>query len=139
VIGFFITSPTGQSIRFHYYLDAAPATITAFHSHLPFSLSLFHARVSGQEIWSDQAPQLAVIQENASVFTQPGEVVIGPVTANRAVGTAGTIGIYYGEGKGLDCANIFAKVIPDDFPLLQTLGEQVWKAGAQILQFTALD
>jgi len=89
-----------------------------------------HARISGQEIWTDHAPVLDIIQENASVFTEPGEVVIGPLKPARTK-TTGCLGIYYGEGKGLDACNIFAKVIDEDLMLLKELGEEIWKKGEQ--------
>ncbi len=132
--GFTITAKNNTVIRFSYYTEAAPVTIAAFDQQLPFSRTFIHARVSGQEFWIDNAPALDIIQENASVFTIPGEVVIGPLQPARAK-TAGCMGIYYGEGKGLDCCNIFAKVFDEDFALLQTLGESIWKHGEQELRF----
>ena len=136
--GFKIITPDNQSIIFHYYLDAAPITCQAFASLLPFTRTFFHARVSGQEIWIDDAPPLEIIQENASVFTEPGEVVFGPSKPAR-VKTANCMGIYYGEGKGLDAANIFAKVRTEDLIKLRALGEKIWKAGQQTLWFQAVD
>ena len=135
--GFIIKTNNNTLIRFRYYSKAAPVTVTAFNQQLPFSRVFIHARVSGQEFWIDNAPALDIIQENASVFTLPGEVVIGPLQPIRAK-TAGCMGIYYGEGKGLDCCNIFARVLDEDFELLKTLGENIWKHGAQELQFEKL-
>ncbi|TAE47524.1 MAG: DUF3830 family protein, partial [Bacteroidetes bacterium] len=76
--GFIITTADQQEIRFEFYLDDAPVTSTAFAGILPFTRTFYHARVSGQEIWIDNVPPLDIIQENASVFTEPGEVVFGP-------------------------------------------------------------
>jgi len=45
------------------------------------------------------------------------------------------MGIYYGEGKGLDCCNIFAKVFDEDLNLLKTLGDSIWKHGAEEILF----
>lgn len=58
-----------KTIRFNYYLDTARVTSKAFAKLLPFTKTFMHARVSGQEIWIDDAPVLDIIQENASVFT----------------------------------------------------------------------
>ena len=132
--GFRIKTHSNNVIRFCYYSEAAPVTVQAFRQHLPFSLTLMHARISGQEIWTDRAPELRIIQENASVFTEPGEVVIGPSQPQRAK-TAGCLGIYYGEGKGLDACNIFAKVLDEDMPLLKLLGEEIWRRGEQSIIF----
>ncbi|MBK9271972.1 MAG: DUF3830 family protein [Saprospiraceae bacterium] len=105
---------------------------------LPFTRTFHHARVSGQEIWIDNVPPLDIIQENASVFTEPGEVVFGPAKPFRAK-TANCFGIYYGEGKGLDACNIFAKVIDSDKQKLIEIGTRIWKNGAQDLTVSALD
>jgi len=132
--GFSITTKNNNTIRFSYYTEAAPVTVAAFNDQLPFQRIFVHARLSGQEFWIDNAPVLDIIQENASVFTEPGEVVIGPLQPTRAK-TSCCMGIYYGEGKGLDCCNIFAKVFDEDILLLKTLGESIWKHGAQELIF----
>jgi len=125
-------------IRFKFYQDAAPATVNAFIKLLPFRRIFMHARVSGQEIWIDNAPELDIMQENASVFTEPGEVVYGPLKPARTK-TSNCMGIYYGEGKGLDCCNIFAKVFEEDMHLLKSLGDDIWKNGTQELLFDKFD
>ncbi len=130
--GFKITTQDGQEIRFELYLDTAPVTAKAFLGILPFTRRFNHARVSGQEIWIDDVPELNIIQENASVFTEPGEVVFGPAKPKRTK-TANCFGIYYGEGKGLDACNIFAKVIEPDKQKLTDLGNSIWKNGSQEL------
>lgn len=135
--GFLLTTNNGIEIRFRLYLEEAPITATAFLTLLPFSRVFYHARVSGQEIWIDDVPPLDIIQENASVFTEVSEVVFGPMKPARTR-TANCMGIYYGEGKGLDVCNIFAKVFDEDMTLLQTLGNQIWKNGCQTLAFSVL-
>ena len=135
--GFRIITPEKQEIRFHFYLDAAPFTAAAFAGSLPFSRQFYHARISGQEIWIDDVPPLDIIQENASVFTEPGEVVVGPMKPVRAK-TANCLGIYYGEGKGLDACNIFARVVDEDRQKLAALGMEIWKNGARELRLELL-
>ena len=132
--GFLIRTPKGEMIHFQFYHEAAPITIAEFSKTLPFSQSFLHARVSGQEIWTDKAPELDIIQENASVFAAVGEIGIGPRKPGR-VKTAGCMGIYYGEGKGVDACNIFGKVIDEDLPLLQQLGNRIWMKGEEVLTF----
>lgn len=135
-IGFKITTANGLIIRFRYDEDA-PMTAKAFKALLPFTRSLLHARTSGEEIWTGDAPPLDVIQENASVFTHPGEVVYGPSGAKRAL-TRNCMGIYYGEGRGLDSCNIFARVYEEDRALLASLGEAIWRRGEQPITFSSL-
>lgn len=131
-----ITSENGE-IEFELYLEDAPITSKAFLELLPFKRTFYNARVSGQEIWIDNVPSLDIIQENASVFTEPGEVVFGPSKPSRTK-TANCFGVYYGEGKGLDACNIFAKVIDADFKKLQELGESIWKNGSQEITISKL-
>jgi len=133
-MSFHLKTKNGITIRFQIYHEEAPITSKAFISLLPFSQNFYHARISGQEIWVADAINLNIIQENASVFTLPGEMVLGPSKPSR-VKTSNALGIYYGEGKGLDAANIFARVYPEDLQLLQTLGESIWKHGEQELRF----
>ena len=135
--GFQLRTVSGMVIRFRYYLDEAPITSEAFHAQLPYSQTFMHARNSGEEVWTDKAPPLHIPQENASVFCLPGEVGISPVTPIR-VKTAGMMGVYYGNGKGLDATNIFAKVHDEDMEKLKELGEQIWRKGQQILTFEKL-
>jgi Protein of unknown function (DUF3830) len=131
---FLIRTEDNLTVRFQFYIDAAPVTSEAFALKLPFSETFFHAKISGQEIWIDNAPLLDIIQENASVFAEPGEIVIGSRYPERNK-IAGCMGIFYGEGKLLDAGNIFGKVMEEDLPLLKTLGEKIWRKGAQKLFF----
>jgi hypothetical protein len=135
--GFILKTRDNKIIRFRFYKENAPITSRAFENLLPFTRTFMHARQSGQEIWIDNAIPLEIVQENASVFVEPGEVVYGPLKPIRAK-TSNCMGIYYGEGKGLDCCNIFAKVFDEDFDLLKTLGESIWKHGIQELTFDRL-
>ena len=132
--GFIIRTSNNEVIRFKLYIQDAPVTSAAFISLLPFNRTFIHARVSGQEIWIDNAPKLNIIQENASVFTEPGEVVFGPLKPARTK-TSNCMGIYYGEGRGLDACNIFAKVFDEDMDLLKVLGEDIWKNGVKEILF----
>ena len=132
--GFLIRTNNNQVIRFRFYIDDAPVTTAAFIKLLPFTRHFLHARVSGQEIWTDHAPWLDIIQENVSVFTTAGEIVIGPSRPPRNK-VINCMGIFYGEGKLLDGGNIFGKAAEEDMPLLKTLGEQIWKEGGQSLTF----
>lgn len=135
--GFKIVTKEGTEIRFAFYENAAPETSKGFATILPFTRTFYHARVSGQEIWIDDVPPLDIIQENASVFTEPGEVVFGPLKPVRAK-TANCFGIYYGEGKGLDACNIFGKVFTEDLQKLADLGAAIWRNGAQELTITLI-
>ncbi|MBX2874561.1 MAG: DUF3830 family protein [Saprospiraceae bacterium] len=131
---FFVETKDKMLLEFVLYQEEAPETVQAFLGSLPFTRNWIHASVSGLEIWISDAPRLEIPQENASVFVSPGEVVIGPIIPSRNH-VAGCMGIYYGEGKGLDAGNIFAKVVPQDFEKLRKLGKAIWHNGAQRLRF----
>lgn len=133
---FLIRTTRGLSLRFFAYTKEAPATVKAFLDCLPFQVILFHAKSSGEEIWTPEAPSLDIPQENASVFTHAGEIVLGPLKPSR-VQTAGCMGIYYGRGQGVDACNIFGKILEEDLPRLRSLGEEIWKSGGQLLTFEA--
>ncbi|PAM92987.1 hypothetical protein B4N84_20335, partial [Flavobacterium sp. IR1] len=68
----------------------------------------------------------------------PGEVVFGPTKPSRTK-TANCFGIYYGEGRGLDACNIFAKVVEEDKQKLVDLGNDIWKNGSQELTLSLID
>jgi hypothetical protein len=136
--GFKVITKEGTEIHFDFYLGEAPITSNAFQRILPFTRTFYHARVSGKEIWIDKVPPVDIIQENASVFAERGEVVIGPARPTR-VKTANCFGIYYGDGKGLDAANIFARVTDADLKKLEELGDSIWRKGPQELRIDALN
>lgn len=77
-------------------------------------------------------------QENASVFTETGEIAIGSMQPARAK-KAGCMGIYYGEGRGLDSCNIFGEIFEEDMASLQVLGEHIWLHEMQELTFEPLE
>ena len=131
--GFIIRGNDDLILRFSFLIET-PQTASAFLSALPFAEKFYHARISGQEIWMDKAPKLDVVQENVSVFPNPGEIVIGPSKPFRNK-IAGCMGIFYGEGKLLDGGNIFGRIWEEDMEKLVSLGNSIWKQGEQILSF----
>jgi hypothetical protein len=80
------------------------------------------------------SPELNIIQENSSVFTEPGEIVIAPVSPSRNK-ISKCMGIFYGEGRLLDCGNIFGTVVEEDLHLMKILGDGIWRQGGQELNF----
>ena len=131
---FLIKIQDNLTIRFRFYHKEAPLTAKAFASKIPFSKPFLHARISGEEIWTDDGPQLDIQQENVTVFAEPGEIVVGPLKPERNK-VANCIGIFYGKGQLMDGANIFGKVVDEDMPLLEALGELIWREGEQVLTF----
>ncbi|CAF1291633.1 unnamed protein product [Didymodactylos carnosus] len=126
-----------QKIRFELYENSAPITCNTFCSKLPFEIKLLHAKLAGEEIWSPNGPELDIIQENSTIHVEPGEIVIAPINPIRNQ-IRKCIGIFYGNGKLVDCANVFAKVFPDDINKLKQLGEDIWLNGSKIIRFEML-
>jgi hypothetical protein len=81
---------------------------------------------------------LILYRKTHRFFTEPGEIVLGPLKSTRSK-TANCLSIYYGEGRGLNCCNIFGKVVDEDLPLLKALGTEIWKNGAQNVIFEAIE
>lgn len=46
--------------------------------------------------------------------------------------------IYHGDGKGLDCCNILAKVFNEGLSHLKELDNKIWRQGEQELTFEKL-
>ncbi len=134
--GFLLKTSDNKTIRFRYYNDA-PVTRLAMQEQMPFKRVFKQARVSGEEIWTEDAPVIDILQENSTVFAKPGEIAIGPLYPERNK-VAKCMGIFYGEGKLLDAANIFAVVYDEDLPLLKELGERIWNKGAEELHFESM-
>lgn len=133
-----VTNQKGEVIIINLYAELAPNTVQALGAVLPFEREIFHARLSGQEIWCDDMPQLDVPQENASVHAQPGEFVVGPKNPIRNQIT-GCLGLFYGKGTLIDCGNIIGKVEKDDLSILKSWGQDIWQNGSQILSFSRLE
>ncbi len=76
-----IITEHGQEIKFEFYLDEAPLTSKEFIGY--FRLHELFIKSIRTRNWIDNVPQLDIIQENASVFTIPGEVVFGPTKPIR--------------------------------------------------------
>lgn len=117
------------------YAKLAPETVKALQAALPFEREIFHARLSGKEIWCDDMPKLDVPQENASVHAQPGEFVVGPLKPIRNQIT-GCLGLFYGQGQLIDCGNIIGKVRKEDLATLKAWGQDIWQNGSQSLTFS---
>lgn len=121
----------GQEIRFSFYDREAPVTCKSIKDILPIDIKLFHARTSGEEIWSPDGPELTIIQENATINIEPGEIGIAPIHPRNRI--AKCLVITYGTAKLFDCANIFGKVIKEDEERLKQLGNKIWLEGAQVV------
>lgn len=120
-------------LHFYLYYREAPLTCTAFMDALPFERNFYHAKLSGEEIWTPHGLGLAIPQENATVFIEEGEIALGPLHSRNKI--ADCIGIMYGTGKLLDCGNIFGRVQQNHLKALKVLGRRFWLQGENHLRF----
>ena len=131
-----IIDKNNTNIVFQLYWKEAPITARAFWEALPFETTFYHAKISGEEIWTPNGLALDIPQENASVFVEEGEIILGPIHKRNKISKC--MGIMYGKGQLLDCGNIFGKVIESDLGKLKELGDKFWKEGKSILRFEHL-
>ena len=129
-----LTTSSGLEIKFHLYDSEAPETCTAIRRILPLEIKLFHAKTSGEELWTPEGPELRIIQENATVNIEPGEIGIAPVHARNKISKC--LVIAYGQAKLFDCANIFGQVMSEDEDKLRDLGNKIWLEGTQSVKLT---
>ena len=82
--GFKLVTKDGVEIHFKFYLDEAPVTCKAFHEDPSFHQGVLSCPCLGHgDSESTTYRALDIIQENASVFAEPGEVVVGPSRPTR--------------------------------------------------------
>lgn len=120
---------TGTEIKFKLYTDDAPMTCSTIVEILPIEITLFHARTSGEEIWTPDGPELKIALENATVNIEAGEIGIAPTHPRNKISKC--LVVSYGQAKLFDCANIFGKVFPEDENKLKDLGNRIWTEGKQ--------
>src|SRR5688572_21261613 len=98
---FSINLDNDMTIRFQCYVEDAPVTSTAFLSFMPLAKMFSPVLVTGLALWFDDRPPVDLIQEDASLFPKPGDVVSGPSIPSRPLrGRCFRIGS--GACKGLD-------------------------------------
>ncbi len=125
-------SGISEHTRVEPYESEAPQTCKAILNALPVEGVFKQARFAGEEIWCDDALELFIPQENATIHPKPGEIGYAPPLERSEV--ANSIAIVYGEATLSDAVNIFGRVVEEDLPKLKALGEKVWLEGKQIVR-----
>ncbi len=126
-----LTTSDNQEIKLHFYDSQAPEACMAIKQILPLDIKPFHAKTSGEELWTPEGPELKIIEENATVNIEPGEIGIAPVHLRNKISKC--LVITYGQAKLFDCANIFGQVIKEDKDKLRDLGNKIWLEATQIV------
>ena len=119
------------------FLEHAPKTVQAIRSSLPLETSVYQARWSGREILLPVSLPQKPPRENQSIRAAKGDVIYFCEWKDAYDYTGfEAIGLFYGneivrEWRG-DCpVNIIARVDPNQFGLLEELGERIWREGGE--------
>ena len=129
----------GCSFTARFEAEAAPATMRAFRSLLPYRNRIIHARWSGEACWIPMGDfQLDLAPENATSYPAPGHVLIYPGGISET-----EILIAYGPthfaSKAGTLAGNHVLTITEGLDALATLGRRVLWEGAQDIAFEPVD
>ena len=127
----------GGRVRAVLLADKAPKTCAAIWSRLPHEAEVLHARWAGREIFlpiplPDKPPM-----ENLTNRVSAGEIIYFREWEGQYDNTGfETMGLFYGaeairEWRGDVRANLIARLLPEDLPLLEEVGLRVWRQGAE--------
>ena len=116
--------------------QAAPRTLAAFRSMLPYAQSLLHVRWSGEACWIPMgAHDTGLDPENATSYPAPGHVLLYPGGISET-----EILIAYGPcrfaSKAGQLAGNHFLTIREDLDALATLGRLTLQKGAQRIRFS---
>lgn len=128
------------------FLDGrVPATMQAIAAALPIKTSVYQARWSGREIFLPVNLREKPPRENQSIRAAMGDVIYFCEWKDAYDYTGfEAIGLFYGneivrEWRG-DCpVNVIARIDPDQFELLEALGERIWRKGGEAITVTAVE
>jgi hypothetical protein len=127
----------GGRVRAVLLADRAPRTCAAVWNALPHEAEVLHARWAGREIFlpiplPDKPPM-----ENLTNRVSAGEIIYFREWEGQYDNTGfETVGLFYGaevirEWRGDVKANLIARLLPEDLPLLEEVGLRVWRQGAE--------
>lgn len=117
--------------------DKAPRTCAAIWSALPHEAEVLHARWAGREIFLSMPLPDKPPMENLTNRASAGEIIYFREWEGQ-YDTTGfeTMGLFYGaevirEWRGDVRANLIARLVPEDLPVLEAVGLRVWRQGAE--------
>lgn len=127
----------GGRVRAGLLTDKAPKTCAALWNALPHEAEVLHARWAGREVFlslplADKPPM-----ENLTNRASAGEIIYFREWEGHYDQTGfETMGLFYGaevirEWRGDVRANLIARLLPEDLPLLEEIGLRVWRQGAE--------
>lgn len=125
--------------------DRVRHTCTAVGGVLPLEAMVYQARWSGREIFVPVDLPEKPPRENQTIRAAKGDVIYFCEWAESYDHTGfEAIGLFYGneivrEWRG-DCpVNVFARIDPEQFPLLDEIGERVWRRGGEAIKIRRME
>lgn len=126
----------GKILTVTLYEEDAPNTCKIFLSKLPIKIKLYHARIAGEEIFTEEGPLLNIPIENATNELEPGEIGAFAWSPRSSNDFKGGIVITYGPHANLiKCSNVFARVAEEDMETLKAVSLRMWKGGSEEFEF----
>jgi hypothetical protein len=125
--GSLIVSTAEQSVK----------TCEAISKDLPIDARIYQARWSGKEIFVPIALQQKPPRERQNIRASLGDVIYFREWEGSYEHTGfEAIGLFYGpeivrEWRGDAPVNVFGRVDPTQFELLQAIGDRVWREGGE--------
>lgn len=115
----------------------ARETFACLSSQMPIDAKVFQARWSGREIFVPIKLPKKPPRERQTIRTSLGDVIYFFEWAEQYEYTGfEAIGMFYGpeivrEWRGDAPVNVWARILPEYFPLLESIGERVWRQGGE--------
>lgn len=125
--------------------DRVRRTRDAVAAALPLEAMVYQARWSGREIFVPVDLPTKPPRENQTIRAAKGDIIYFCEWADAYDYTGfEAIGLFYGneivrEWRG-DCpVNVFARVDPSQFVLLDIIGERIWRQGGEALTIRTIE
>ena len=127
-----IAGPFTFEARFE---DAAPKTVAAFKSHMPFASQIVHVRWSGEGVWIPLGErQFGVGYENQTSYPAPGQVILYPGGISETEILLAYGGVRFASKVGQLAGNHFV-TLTSNLDRLAELGKLCLWRGAQDIRF----
>jgi len=121
----------------------APQTIKKVLAVLPYETMVYHTRWCGREVNFPIKSLEPVSRENQTATANTGDVVYW-TEWETCENPPEALAIYYGaevirDHRGFLPVNVFAKISPDQWPLIEEIGIRVWQKGIEKIRVEVVE
>ena len=121
----------------------APQTIKKVLSVLPYQTMVYHTRWCGREINFPFKSLEPVSREKQTATANTGDVVYWKEWETEE-DSPEALAIYYGaetirDHRGFLPVNVFARISPDQWPLIEEIGVRVWQKGIEKIRVEVIE